>query len=119
MATQDPGEPYYRVDSNEARSMLDQDPDNTVVVDVRRDDEWVTGHVKGAIHVPIDDLSDRIDQVPQDKKVLFICAAGVRSGLACEVAASMGYDSENLYNIKDGTPAWISGDHPTSYGDDP
>ena len=119
MARQDPGEPYYRVDSNEASSMLDADPDNIVVVDVRRDDEWVTGHVKGAIHVPIDDLSDRIDQVPQDKKVLFICAAGVRSGLACEVAASMGFDAENLYNIEDGTPAWIAGDHPTSYGDDP
>ena len=119
MARQNPGEPYYRVDSNEASSMLETDPDNTVVVDVRRDDEWVTGHVSGAIHVPIDDLSDRIDQVPQDKKVLFICAAGVRSGLACEVAASMGYDAENLYNIEDGTPAWISGDHPTTFGEDP
>ena len=119
MPRQEAGEPYYRVDSNEASSMLAADPDNTVVVDVRRDDEWVTGHVRGAIHVPIDDLSDRIDQVPQDKKVLFICAAGVRSGLACEVAASMGFDAENLYNIEDGTPAWIGGDHPTSYGEDP
>ena len=119
MARQDPGEPYYRVDSNEAKSMLDSEPDNTVVVDVRRDDEWVTGHVSGAIHVPIDDLPGRMDEVPQDKKLLFICAAGVRSGLACEIAASMGYDSENLYNIEDGTPAWISSNLPTSYGDDP
>ena len=119
MPRQDPGEPYFRIDSNEARTILDSDPDNTVVVDVRRDDEWVTGHVTGAIHVPIDDLADRIDQVPQDKRVLFICAAGVRSGLACEVAASMGYDSENLYNIEDGTPSWIEGNHPTSFGDNP
>jgi rhodanese-related sulfurtransferase len=119
MARQDPGEPYFRVDSNEARTMLDSDPDNTVLVDVRRDDEWVTGHVTGAIHIPVDDLGDRIDQVPQDKKVLFICAAGVRSGLACELAASMGYDSENLYNVEDGTPSWIAGNHPTSFGDDP
>jgi rhodanese-related sulfurtransferase len=57
--------------------------------------------------------------VPQDKKLLFICAAGVRSGLACEIAASIGYDSENLYNIEDGTPAWIEGSFPTNYGDDP
>ena len=119
MARQDPGEPYYRVDSNEAQQMLDAEPGNTVVVDVRRDDEWVTGHVTGAIHVPIDDLPDRISEVPQGKKVLFICAAGVRSGLACEMAASMGYDTENLYNIEDGTPFWIQGNHPTSYGDDP
>ena len=119
MARQDPGEPYYRVDSNEAKSMLDSEPDNTIVVDVRRDDEWVTGHVSGAIHVPIDDLPGRMDEVPQNKKVLFICAAGVRSGLACEIAASMGYDSENLYNIEDGTPTWIAFNLPTSHGNDP
>jgi rhodanese-related sulfurtransferase len=107
------------VDSNEARAILDADPENTVVVDVRRDDEWVTGHVSGAIHVNVDDLADQMDQVPQDKKLLFICAAGVRSGLACELAASMGYDTENLYNIEDGTPFWIAGGHPTSYGNDP
>jgi hydroxyacylglutathione hydrolase len=119
MPRQEPGEPYYRVDSNEARRILDSDPANTVVVDVRRDDEWVSGHVKGAVHIPIDDLTDRIDEVPQDKKVLFICAAGVRSGLACEIAAAMGYEMENLYNIEDGTPGWIAGNHPTSYGDAP
>ncbi len=119
MPRQDPGEPYFRVDSAEASAMLEADPQNTVVVDVRREDEWVSGHVAGAIHINIDDLPDRIDQVPQDKKVLFICAAGVRSGLACELAAAMGYDTENLFNIEDGTPFWIQGGHPTSYGDDP
>ncbi len=37
MPRQDPGEPYFRVDSNEARSILDADPDGTVVIDVRRE----------------------------------------------------------------------------------
>lgn len=119
MARREPGEPYYRIDSNEARSMLEDDPANTVVVDVRRGDEWVTGHVTGAIHIPVDDLAYRVEEVPQDTKLLFICAAGVRSGLACEIAAAAGYDTESLYNIEDGTPTWIAGNHPTSYGDDP
>ena len=119
MPRQEPGEPYFRVDSSEARSMLDADPDNIAVIDVRRDDEWVTGHVSGAIHIPIDDLTDRIDEVPTDKTLLFICAAGVRSGLACEVAAAMGFETEILFNIEDGTPSWIAGRHPTSYGNDP
>ena len=95
MPRQEPGEPYYRVDSNEARAILDADTAGTVVVDVRRDDEWITGHIAGARHIPIDDLADRIDEVPRDKRLLFICAMGVRSGLACEVAASMGYATEN------------------------
>ena len=81
MPKQEPGEPYFRVDSPEANNILDQEGDDAVIIDVRRPDEWVTGHAKGAIHIPIDDLLDRMEEVPQDKKLLFICAAGVRSGL--------------------------------------
>lgn len=119
MARREALEPYYRIDSNEAMAMLDSDPDNIVVVDVRNDDEWARGHVTGAIHVFIDELEGRIDEVPQGKKLLFICEIGVRSGLGCEVALSKGYDTKNLYNIEDGTPGWIKGNHPTSYGNDP
>jgi rhodanese-related sulfurtransferase len=119
MARQDPGEPYFRVDSDEAVQILEREGDGAVVVDVRRDDEWVAGHASNAIHIPIDDLLGRIDELPQGKKLLFICAAGVRSGLACEMAASTGFPSENLYNVEDGTPTWIERNHPTSYGDDP
>ncbi|MCZ6534704.1 MAG: rhodanese-like domain-containing protein [Chloroflexi bacterium] len=117
MPRQDPGEPYYRVDSPEAKTILDQEGDGAVVVDVRRPDEWITGHVSGAIHIPIDDLLDRVEELPKGKKLLFICAAGVRSGLACEVAASVGFDTEVLYNIEDGTPAWIENNLPTDYGE--
>ena len=119
MPRQESGEPYYRVDSDEAAQILETEQDGAVMVDVRRDDEWVSGHAKGAIHIPIDDLMGRIDELPQGKKLLFICAAGVRSGLGCEIAASMGYASESLYNVEDGTPTWIEKNHPTSYGDDP
>ena len=118
MPRQDPGEPYFRVDSAEGQSIVAADPDGTVVIDVRRDDEWVTGHVTGAIPIPVDALTDRISEIPTDKKLLFICAAGVRSGLACEMAVAMGYEPENLINIEDGTPSWIAMGNPTSYGVD-
>ena len=119
MPRQDPGEPYYRIDIDETLNMLEKEKGDVVVVDVRRDDEWVSGHVTGALHIPIDDLLERMDEVPQDKKLLFICAAGVRSGLACEMAAAMGYDTEKLYNVEDGTPPWIEKNYPTSVGDNP
>ena len=112
-------EPYYRVNTDEAAQMLEREQEGTAIVDVRRDDEWVTGHVKGAIHIPIDDLQSRIDELPRDKTLLFICATGRRAGRACEIAATMGYTSESLYNVEDGTPTWIERNHPTSYGTDP
>jgi rhodanese-related sulfurtransferase len=118
MPRREPGEPYFRVDSLEAHKMLEEDPEGTAIVDVRRDDEWVAGHATGAIHIPVDDIMGRMDELPSDTKLLFICAAGVRSGLACEMAAAMGMNPEDLYNIEDGTPTWISANLPTSYGED-
>ena len=116
MARQDSGEPYWRISLDEAKAMMDSG--NAVVIDVRKPDEWASGHVAGAIHIPVDDVLARIDELPQDKKLLFICAAGVRSGLACEMAAAMGLESNRLYNIEEGTPTWIEKGYPTSTGTD-
>jgi rhodanese-related sulfurtransferase len=117
MARKEAGEVYYRIKLDEAAKMYGQ-PD-VAIVDVRRPDEYERGHVKNAIWIPVDDLLGRIEELPTDKKLLFICAQGVRSGLACEMAAAMGFDTEKLYNIEDGTPAWIEKGLPTSVGNEP
>ena len=114
MARQDSGEPYWRVSLDEAKAM--QDSGNAIVIDVRQPDEWFGGRVAGAIHIPVDDILSRIDELPIDKDLLFICAAGVRSGLACEMAPAMNVDTDRLYNIEDGTPAWIQKNYPTESG---
>ena len=116
MPTQIPGEPYNRLTIDEAAGMYEDD--DVAFVDVRRMDEYVDGHIKNAIFITVDDLIARIDELPEEKKLLFICAAGVRSGLACEMAAAMGVDSERLFNIEDGTGPWIEKGYPTSYGTD-
>ena len=116
MPRQEPGEPYFRISADEASEMHGND--DVVFIDVRRPDEYAEGHIKGAMFIPVDDVIQRVDELPKDKKLLFICAQGVRSGLACEMAAAMGFDSENLYNIEEGTEAWIKAGHPTSYGSD-
>lgn len=116
MPRRESSEPYYRLTLAAAAEMYKGD--DAVVVDVRREDEFLSGHVTGALAIPVDDLLGRIDELPSDKKILFICAQGVRSGLAAEMASAMGFDTESLYNIEDGTPGWIDQGLPTSYGDD-
>ena len=63
---QDPGEPYRRISVTEAKEMLEQG--DSAVVDVRNPDEWVSGHVQGAVWIPVDDVLGRVDELPKDKK---------------------------------------------------
>ena len=111
---QEPGEPYRRISVQEAREMQEE---GALIVDVRRPDEWESGHAAGAFHIPVDDiLSEAEAKLPKDQDLLFICAAGVRSGLAAEMASALGFDPERLYNIEQGTPVWIEAQLPTDYG---
>ncbi len=117
MPRQQPGEPYFRVSLEEAKQLLGQG--DAKVVDVRRPDEYVSGHVKDALFIPVDEILMRMGELPEEGKLLFICAAGVRSGLACEMAAAMGVPSARLFNIEAGTPSWIEKGYPTSFGNEP
>lgn len=114
MPRQESGEPYQRISITEAAQL--HGSKDAEFIDVRRPDEYADGHIKNALFIPVDDVLTRIDELPKEKKLLFICAMGVRSGLACEMAAAMGISSDRLYNIEEGTPKWIEQGHPTSYG---
>ena len=106
---------WFEKDLRKNQSHSIKSPNEIQVIDVRNEDEYKSGHVSGAVLLPVDQILDRIKEVPQNKSVFFICAAGVRSGLACEYAASMGYDPKLLFNIEEGTPSWIEANYPTTY----
>ncbi len=110
-------EPFSRISVDLAQEKLAQG--GSVVVDVREPDEWQAGHVQGAIHIPVDQVLGRVDELPTDVDLMFICAAGVRSALACEMTAAMGRPPERIFNIEEGTPTWIERKYPTSYNNDP
>ncbi len=56
-----------------------------VVLDVRRSDEWDAGHIEGAAHIPLDELEERIDEVPADVEVWVHCATGFRASIAASL----------------------------------
>ena len=116
MARNVAGEPYTRISSEEADEMIMAG--DATIVDVRRDDEYHGGHVKGALWIPVDDVIPRFDELPVEGKLLFICEVGARSGLAAEYAAAMGAASDRLFNVEDGTGTWIQKGLPYSTGDE-
>ena len=60
------------------------------VLDVRRGDEWEAGHVEGALHIPLDELEDRIDEVPTDQTVWVHSASGFRASIAASLVDRAG-----------------------------
>lgn len=62
-----------------------------VLLDVRRADEHADGHVAGAVHIPLDQVADRIDEVPPGR-VWVHCAAGYRAGIAASLLHRAGRD---------------------------
>jgi rhodanese-related sulfurtransferase len=116
MARNVEGEPYTRISAEEGDEMIKAG--DATVIDVRRDDEYASGHVKGALWIPVDEVYPRFDELPKEGKLLFICEVGARSGLAAETAAAMQVDFDRLYNIEDGTGTWIQKGLPYSTGDE-
>lgn len=70
--------------------------DQVDLVDVRSDDEWQAGHVEGAVHVPEDDLEDRLEELDRDRPVVTVCRAGTRSAEAAEWLRGQGFDAQSL-----------------------
>ena len=72
-------------------------------LDVREDDEWQAGHIDGARHIPLRDLSARAGELPKDRPIIAVCRSGSRSAVAVRGLKQLGYDAENLDG---GVTAW-------------
>lgn len=75
------------------------------VLDVRTAEEVAQGVIPGAIHVPVEEIEQRVHEIPDDgRPMLVYCAGGVRSVYACEFLTSEGYT--NLFNLEAGMMSW-------------
>lgn len=61
------------------------------IVDVRTPGEFKTGHVKGAINIPLGNLPEQFKRINQDRPVITCCASGMRSGQAKSFLKSKGF----------------------------
>lgn len=89
--------------------------DNTVLIDVREPDEWRAGHIKGARHIPLGKLKDKLDdlkQKEQDKDIVIYCRSGNRSATAASMMVKAGF--EQVGHLAGGITAWEAEKYPVS-----
>jgi rhodanese-related sulfurtransferase len=86
------------------------------LVDVRETDEYLDGHVPGAVHVALGTVPDRVDAFLAEGTTYVICRSGARSMRACEFLAQQGLD---VVNVAGGTLDWAAGGRPVVTGSSP
>ena len=88
--------------------------DDALVLDVREDKEFAAGHIPKAKHIPLGQLSKRINELEKfkSKPVLVTCRSGQRSARACGILKKAGF--ETVYNQAGGIIAWERANLPTT-----
>lgn len=66
------------------------------LLDTRTVSEYSQGHIDGFINIPVDELRERIREVPSGKPVYVICQSGLRSYIACRILTGYGFDCYNF-----------------------
>lgn len=81
-----------------------------LLIDVRTPGEYASGHVPGAVNVPLDELASRVSDLgPAEREVYVVCQSGNRSAKASALLAAQG---RHPVNVAGGTSAWRSAGFP-------
>lgn len=76
---------------------LDSLSNNQLVVDVRTPAEIENfGTIEGSVNIPVDELRDRMEELPKEKELLILCAVGLRGNVACRQLTNRGYIARNI-----------------------
>jgi rhodanese-related sulfurtransferase len=74
------------------------------MIDVREDDEVALGMIPGAVHIPLGQIPDRLQDIPNASELVLICRSGGRSARACDFLAANG--RSGLVNMSGGMLEW-------------
>lgn len=77
--------------------------DGAQLVDVRVGHEWEAGHIAGAVHLPLEQLPERVGELDRERPVVIYCRGGTRSTMATDALIEAGFDAAKL---KEGIVGW-------------
>lgn len=96
---------------HELKGRIDRSEELTVLDD-RGQTEWDEGHIKGARHIYVGHLQERLAEIPKDKPVAVVCNVGHRAGLGASILLREGY--REVYNVLGSMTAWQAAGYPVT-----
>ena len=86
---------------------LHDESEESVIIDVRTDDEFSTGYISGAVNIDFymgNEFISEIDKLDKSKSYFIYCKSGARSGQTCELMKQK--DFKKVYNLEGGILGW-------------
>ena len=86
---------------------LHDESEESVIIDVRTDDEFSTGYIGGAVNIDFymgNEFISEIDKLDKSKSYFIYCKSGARSGQTCELMKQKGFNK--VYNLEGGILGW-------------
>lgn len=83
---------------------MDKITDDDLLLDVRTVAEYERGNIEGSINIPVDDIRNRLDEIPKGKQIYIYCEAGLRGYLAQRILKQSGFDK--VSNLSGGYYLW-------------
>ena len=99
----------HEIDPQEAARLIREE--GWTMIDVREPHELEDGHVEGARHIELTQLTAEAETIDRDRPVIFMCHMGSRSGMATDAFRASGYEA---YNLRGGITAWIDAGLPVA-----
>lgn len=90
------------ITAQEVKGRLHQD-ETLYLIDVREEEEVALGMIPAAVHIPMGNIPDHLDQLDKNIEYIFVCRSGNRSGTVCRYLMEQGYKVKNMI---DGMLAW-------------
>ena len=98
------------------REVRDADASKVALIDVRTEDEFALGSIPGAINIPLDEMRDRLKEVPAGRPIIVFCGVGLRGYLASNILRDNGF--ENVRNLVGGLKLYKAAVAPISLPDE-
>ncbi|MCX6049217.1 MAG: rhodanese-like domain-containing protein [Chloroflexi bacterium] len=86
-----------KLDPQQYQQQFKQAKQVHILLDVRTPEEFVAEHLAGAVNIPVQNLSQRLQDVPTDRPVVLMCRSGNRTKMAAQILAQAGYT--NVYDL--------------------
>ena len=99
------------VSVSQAADLRDQ---GAFILDVRTHDEWVDYHMPGSTLIPLDELPNRLNELPRDQKIVVVCRSGNRSASGRDILLNAGFT--RVTSMTGGLSTWRDQGYPTTTG---